>query len=167
MTNAAISENNTNHSFIQSASQVLGTAEKHALETEVKTAQNAESFSPTVAALDKKDLDYIRTHGARKYAEELQKKIVDEIRQELLNLMGSTQESLSEISELQRQTLEGLIAVEIDARLNASFAADLDQTEKNGPYLKAMILSQGNYGVFDEKPVISLEDFKKQASLNA
>lgn len=164
MTNAALTENSSDQSFIQSAKQVLGKSANLAFEDGANLSLEKSASSASMAPLNDEDLTFIHTHGTRKYAEELQKKIVDEIRQELMNLMGLTNESLADISELQRQTIEGLIAVEIDARLNASLAADEEESGANSAYLNAMILSQGNYGTFDEQPITSLDDFKKQAA---
>ncbi len=171
MTNAALAEKNPDQSFLQSAQQVLSEIDGQSRSTTAGFQADTNDFSGSkphaIAPLNEEDIAYIKAHGARAYAEELQKKIVEEIRHELLNLMGLTPESLSEVTPLQRQTIEGLIAVEIDARLSASLASDTTQTEGNSTYLKAMMLTQGNYGFFDEKPVTSIEDFNKRTAASS
>ena len=107
------------------------------------------------------DLDYIRTHGARAYAELLQNKIVAEIRDKLLVLMELKDVPEAEIPLLQRQTIEGLIAVEIQARLEASLEMEANPANDNSTYLKTMLLTQGNYGFFDGQPIRTLGEFEK------
>ena len=114
--------------------------------------------------LSNEDLDFIQTHGARAYAEMLQDKIVAEIRNKLIVLMGLSETPESEIPELLRQTIEGLISVEIQTRMQASTEMDQDAANDNSTYLKTMLLTQGNYGFFDGQPITTLAEFEKGVS---
>lgn len=105
-------------------------------------------------------LAYIRKHGARAYAEELQNRIAEGIRQKILNLMELSEVSLSEMSLLQRQTIEGLIAVEMKTRLEACSATANESANDNSIYLKALMLTQGNYGFFNGQAAHTLSEFK-------
>lgn len=128
--------------------------------------EKADQMMPS-EAMSNEDLAFIQTHGARAYAEKLQNKIVEEIRQKLIVLMGLAEVSESEIPELTRQTIEGLIAVEIQARLLASSEMEQDAANDNSTYLKAMLLTQGNYGFFDGEPLTTLSAFEKGVSKGA
>lgn len=109
-----------------------------------------------VDALSKEDLQFIETHGARAYAEKLQNKIVEEIRQKLIVLMGLEGTPEAEIPPLTRQTIDGLIAVEIQTRMQASAEIEPSAANDNSTYLKAMVLSQGNYGFFGGEPITDI-----------
>ena len=111
--------------------------------------------------LSHEDLDYIQTHGARAYAEMLQDKVVTEIRDKLIVLMGLSETPEAEIPELLRQTIEGLIAIEIQTRMQESTDVDQDAANDNSTYLKAMMLTQGNYGFFNGQPLTTLAEFEK------
>lgn len=127
-------------------------------------SQTADDMSAGILVADSmnsEDLDYIRAHGARAYAELLQNKIVGEIRDKLLVLMGLKNIPESELPLLQRQTIEGLIAVEIQARLEASLEMEANPANDNSTYLKTMLLTQGNYGFFNGQPVRTLGEFEK------
>ncbi len=106
-------------------------------------------------------LAFIRKHGARAYAEELQNRVAEGIRQKILQLMDLSEVSLSEMSLLQRQTIEGLIAVEMQARLEASSSMASDSASDNSIYLKALMLTQGNYGFFNGHAAHTLSEFKE------
>jgi len=106
-------------------------------------------------------LAFIRKYGARAYAEELQNRVAEGIRQKILKLMDLSEVSLSEMSLIQRQTIEGLIAVEMQTRLEASSAMANDSANDNSIYLKALMLTQGNYGFFNGHAAHTLSEFKE------
>ncbi|NQW02193.1 MAG: hypothetical protein HQ483_20995 [Rhodospirillales bacterium] len=149
----------SNQSSLQTpASPVLATA---AL---IDGAGQKATSKVAIEAMNSEDMDYIRTHGARAYAELLQNKIVQEIRNKLLVLMNLSDTPEEEIPLLQRQTIEGLIAVEIHTRLQASHDIEANSVSDNSTYLKTMLLTQGNYGFFKGLPITSLDEFESGVS---
>ncbi len=164
-----MSEIEPNPSYQQSAEKSVAATSGRSFDTRVSVTPapaihaDPDTTDPStrIASMTADDINFIRTHGTRAYAEELQKKIVDEIRQKLLSHVGLTQESLDQASLLDQQIIEGLIAVEIDARLNANLSLADKSTADENTYLKAMMLSQGNYGVFESQVAITLDDFRK------
>ena len=111
---------------------------------------NADVASLQVEMLSTDDLDFINEHGTRAYAEVLRDKIVDEIRCEILKRMGLDKACLPGLSDLELQTIEGLVSVEIDTRLQSVSEMENEPSYRNRVQLKALMLSQGKYGYFED-----------------
>jgi len=65
----------------------------------------------------KDDIDYIREHGMRAYAEEVHKQKLEELREKILEAMGLTEEALSDMPADQRLAIEKMISQEILKRV--------------------------------------------------
>ena len=77
------------------------------------------SQKPAKENAHKDDLDYIREHGMRAYAEEVHKQKIEELREKLLEAMGLSEEALDEMPADQRMAIEEMISQEIQKRLAA------------------------------------------------
>ena len=69
-------------------------------------------------------VDFIREHGFQAYAEQIREEKLEEMRAEILEAMGLTEEDLSKMSGDQRRGVEDLIAQEIKQRLAAASLAN-------------------------------------------
>jgi len=87
---------------------------------------NQESKGET---LNKDDIEFIREHGMRAYAEQMHIKKMEELREKILEAMGLTEEMLEEMPPEQRLTVEKLVAQEIKKRM----AADSMTNGGSGP----------------------------------
>ncbi|HEC14132.1 MAG TPA: hypothetical protein ENI72_00095 [Rhodospirillales bacterium] len=81
---------------------------------------------------NKEDIDFIREHGVRAYAEEIQQRKKEELREKLLKKMGLTEEDLANMSSDQRMVIEEMIAREIRQRLAAE-SLDNQGSEDGSP----------------------------------
>lgn len=130
-------------------------------------AQN-ESIKGSVLAAQKssskvdseEDVDFIRENGFQAYAELVRKEKLEEMRAEILQAMGLTEEDLSKMSSDQRRAIEDLIAEEIKLRLAA--ASSLNKEEGSDGFgigqvsignvdpanLLAVQISNGDSGAF-------------------
>jgi len=78
------------------------------------------------------DVDFIRENGFQAYAEQVRKEKLEEIRAEILEAMGLTEEDLSKMSNDQRRVVEDLIAQEIKQRLAAASALNNEEGSDGG-----------------------------------
>ena len=65
------------------------------------------------------DLAYIKEHGFRAFVEELEERKLAEMRAEILQKMGLTEEQLQQMGPEQRAAIEKIVAEEIQRRLAA------------------------------------------------
>ncbi len=98
------------------ATSGLTTAAANGAEAAIKKTD--EDGNPTL-------LSEIREKGFQAYAEEERQKKIEEMRKEILEAMGLTEEDLAKMPPEQRSQIEQLIAQEIKERMHA-------QTELNG-----------------------------------
>jgi len=87
-------------------------AENEAARNDILTHQKAKKEDP-----QKDDIDYIREHGMRAYAEEVHKQKLEELREKILEAMGLTEEALSRMPADQRLEIEKMISQEIQKRV--------------------------------------------------
>ncbi|HEY9081362.1 hypothetical protein [Magnetovibrio sp.] len=91
--------------------------------------------TPDPGAGEKSLVDEIREKGFRTYAEEMEEKKKEELRQKILSEMGLNEESLAKMSPEQRAQIEDMINAEIVKRMAAE--AELKRMEKGLPSLQA------------------------------
>tara|TARA_R110000868_G_scaffold4155_6_gene25246 strand:- start:12074 stop:12676 length:603 start_codon:yes stop_codon:yes gene_type:complete len=98
-----------------------------------RTANTAVSESAQSAAA-KKEVAYIKENGILAYIAENHKRKLEELRAEILQSMGLTEEALAEMSPQQRGLIEKAIAEEIQKRLAAEAALNggLDDGNSTG-----------------------------------
>jgi len=80
------------------------------------------------AAIESQEgVDFVREHGFQAYAEQVRKEKLEEMRAEILEAMGLTEEDLSNMSGDQRRAIEDSIAQEINMRLAAASLVNKDE----------------------------------------
>ncbi len=89
-------------------------AEVSAARNQILSQQKTSKINPKEG-----DFEFIREHGMRAYVEEVHKQKIEELREKLLQAMGLTEESLSELPADQRLAIEKMIAHEIEKRMAA------------------------------------------------
>ena len=73
------------------------------------------------------DMAFIRDNGFRAYAEEVEKRKMEELREQILQRMGLSEEDLEAMPAEQRAQIEDLISNEIQRRMQASEEMDEDK----------------------------------------
>ena len=73
------------------------------------------------------DVAFIRDNGFRAYAEEVEKRKMEELREQILQRMGLSEEDLEAMPAEQRAQIEDLISQEIQRRMQASEELDEDK----------------------------------------
>ena len=76
------------------------------------------------------DMDFIRENGFAAYAKEVEKRKMEEMREEILARMGLSEEDLDKMPAEQRAAIEDLIAQEIQRRMQAN--AEAEDDDKGG-----------------------------------
>lgn len=93
------------------------------------------------------DVEIIRDKGFRAYAEEVEKRKMEEMREKILNMMGFSEEDLDKMPAEQRAAIEDLIAQEIQRRMQANAELDDDNSTLSGMSETARnIADPGNTG---------------------
>lgn len=85
-------------------------------------SRNATVQESAESATAKKDVAFIKENGILAYIEENHKRKLEELREEILQNMGLTEETLSQMSPEQRGLIEKAISEEIQKRLAAEAA---------------------------------------------
>ena len=70
------------------------------------------------------DLEFIREKGFAAYAEEVEKQKMEELREQILNRMGLSEDDLEKMPAEKRAAIEDLIAQEIQRRMQANAEAE-------------------------------------------
>ena len=113
-------------------------AENGAARNDILAQQKTKKEDPR-----KDDIDYIREHGMRAYAEEVHKQKLEELREKILEAMGLTEEALSEMPADQRLAIEKMISQEIQKRVAA------DSIINGGPESEGQPTHQAGVGSID------------------
>jgi len=82
-------------------------------------------------------IDEIRKKGFQSYAEEERQKKIQEMREEILEAMGLTEEDLEKMPPEQRKQVEELIAQEISERMQAQGEINGGKEKRNEHLLEA------------------------------
>jgi hypothetical protein len=115
----------------------------------------AEMMATSVSGKDDKDdgvpqsdLEFIREKGFAAYAEEVEKRKMEEMREKILAKMGLSEEDLDKMPAEQRAAIEDLIAQEIQRRMQANAEAENSDkgTLAGSPELARDIADPGNTG---------------------
>ena len=108
------------------------------------TGLTAAAASGAEAAIKKTDedgnptlLSEIREKGFQTYAEEQRQKKIEEMRREILEAMGLTEEDLAKMPPEQRKQIEELIAQEIKERMHAQSELNGGDDKRDEALLKA------------------------------
>ena len=110
-------------------------AENQTARSEILADQKTRKDDP-----NKEDIEYIREHGMRAYAEEVHKQKMEELREKILEAMGLTEEALSEMPADQRLAVEKMISQEIQKRMAANSLMN------DGPESKGQSSQQASTG---------------------
>jgi len=94
-------------------------AERLKAEVEVSRRGILDNQQTRKQVLNKDDIEFIREHGMRAYAEDVHKQKMEEIREKILQAMGLTEEGLSEMSTDLRMEIEKMIAQEVQKQVAA------------------------------------------------
>lgn len=74
------------------------------------------------------DLEFIRDKGFAAYAEEVEKRKMEELRERILERMGLSEEELAEMPAEQQAAIEDMIAQEIQRRMQANAELDAEDS---------------------------------------
>ncbi len=81
---------------------------------------------------DKSAMDFIREHGMRAYAEEVQRQKLEELREKILEAMGLTEEDLAQLPADRRGQIEQMIADQIRQQLAANAVINSEEDAGSG-----------------------------------
>ena len=114
-----------------------------ALKAEVAANRQAvlDSQGNGAPAEDKDAMDYIREHGMRAYAEEVERRKLEELREKILEAMGLSEEQLAALPAERRDQIERMIADQIQQRMAANSILDDDEGSIDG--MPSDVLSGG------------------------
>lgn len=111
-------------------------------------AASVEASNDDAAEGAQTDMDFIRENGFAAYAKEVEKRKMEEMREEILARMGLSEEDLDKMPAEQRAAIEDLITQEIQRRMQAN--AEAEDDDKGGlagmPDDARDIVDSGNTG---------------------
>ncbi|MGB0681659.1 MAG: hypothetical protein ACPGOV_03085 [Magnetovibrionaceae bacterium] len=160
---------NTGEAFRQALAEATGGAQGQPTATaaaqtgQAPTPVGAASKADTETEQDPTLLELIRNKGLRNYVEELDEQKRQQMREELLERMGLSEEALSALPADAQKAIEKLIADEIQSRVSAETEVDkgIDEDQALSP------IRPGQANLGDGMMVLlALQDVNPRSTLN-